>query len=116
MRSSSGPLSLPWYRAIWSGVQRQRCAALPQWPQGQGFMAAINWKRAGNSARRPALDMVIVPVSRGLRATRRDANNDYLGHRVDKFKGGIADFNRSVFCNEQLLGKGRRTLQFRGRQ
>jgi len=37
------------------------------WPQGHGFMAATNWKSAGNSAWRAAREMTMRPVSIGSR-------------------------------------------------
>ena len=40
-----------------SGVQRQRPAGEPQWPQGQGFIAATSWKRAGNCDWRAAREI-----------------------------------------------------------
>ena len=33
-----------------SSVQTQAPKVLPRWPHGQGFIAAMSWKRAGNSA------------------------------------------------------------------
>ena len=41
-----------------SGVQRQRPLEWPSHPQGQGFIAATSWKRAGNSALRAARDII----------------------------------------------------------
>ena len=51
-----------------SGVQAQARAGCPRHPQGQGFMAATSWKRAGNRAVRMAREISTRPVSSGSRS------------------------------------------------
>jgi site-specific DNA recombinase len=63
----------------------------------QGFMAAISWKRAGKSARRAALDIVICPVSSGSRRASRAA----LGN------SGSSSRNKTPLCASEISpGRG----------
>ena len=73
MRSSSGPEIRPQYWRIRSGLQRHREDGSPAQPQGHGFIAATSWKRAGNSALRPARATVMRPDSSGSRSTSSTA-------------------------------------------
>ena len=52
-----------------SGVQWQRPLSCPSQPQGQGFIAAMNWNSAGNVHCRAAREMWITPDSSGSRST-----------------------------------------------
>ena len=59
--------------------QRQRPDGSPAQPQGQGFIAAISWKRAGNSHCRAAREIVTRPDSSGSRRTS-SALRDHSGN------------------------------------
>jgi hypothetical protein len=59
-------------------------------------MAAMSWKRAGKSARRAALEMVIWPVSSGSRRASRAA----LG------SSGSSSKNKTPLCASEISPGG----------
>ena len=64
---------------------------------GQGFMAAISWKRAGNSARRAARAMVTVPLSSGWRKASSAARGN----------SGSSSRNSTPWCAREISpGRG----------
>jgi hypothetical protein len=72
-------------------------SAEPSQPQGQGFIAATSWKRAGNSARRAAREMVIVPVSSGSRSASSAARGN----------SGNSSRNSTPWCASEISpGRG----------
>ena len=69
----------------------------PSWPQGQGFMAATSWQRAGNSACRAAREMVMRPLSSGSRSASRAARG----------YSGSSSRNRMPWCASEISpGRG----------
>jgi hypothetical protein len=78
-------------------VQLQRPLAWPRQPHGHGFIAAINWNRAGNVLCRAAREMWIVPDSSGSRSTSS----------VRRSHSGSSSRNSTPWCASEISpGRG----------